>query len=579
MVSRRPRTLLVLLLLTCPALCACASGALHGATPAPPGSPIAAGGARTAAVRIKIAVPRAGAAGASRAPRYVSASTQSVAVVVTPPGATPMPPQLIACSAGTCNGTVGAPIGSDGVTVNLYDQPGGTGTLLSFGSTTVTVGANAANSVNLTFNPIVKSIGALLSSSTLNPGTSSTSTMTLSLQDPDGNTIVGQGSLVDTNGNPLTITASASETGGNTTTSISPATYTNAANLTGTYSYTGNSLYTAALTITSNNPAIATPAPVNLTIGPYKWTEFPVTANSGPLGITVGPDNNIWFTEFYHDAIGKITTNGTVTEYPVLAAGSKPFSIAAGPDGALWFTEAGALRVGRLTTDGATLNEWNVTCWGSNVTAGPDGNMWFDEQCANRVGRVGTGTHGTTLGTVVETSPLTGTGQGIVTGPDGKLWIPEGAGGNFIARLSTNGTTVTEWALSNQGWDAAVGPDGNIWWGENQWVGTITTAGTGLHEYQYPGLLGALGIAAGPDKNLWYTVIVGFGSNFGTLGAISTSGVLAGGGLSYPTFPGAPPQYTFAVQGDPQNIIVGPDGNLWFAELYQPTSKIGRFIF
>ena len=70
-------------------------------------------------------------------------------------------------------------------------------------------------------------------------------------------------------------------------------------------------------------------------------------------GIAAGPDGNLWFT--YQDfttkvnAIGRITTSGTITLTPTPTANSGPTDITAGPDGNLWFTEA-AGNVGRITT-------------------------------------------------------------------------------------------------------------------------------------------------------------------------------------------------------------------------------------
>src|SRR2546422_9013068 len=49
-------------------------------------------------------------------------------------------------------------------------------------------------------------------------------------------------------------------------------------------------------------------------------TEYPTpTANSNPVGITAGPDGNLWFTEDSSNAnnIGKVTTSGVFTEYPI----------------------------------------------------------------------------------------------------------------------------------------------------------------------------------------------------------------------------------------------------------------------
>ena len=57
--------------------------------------------------------------------------------------------------------------------------------------------------------------------------------------------------------------------------------------------------------------------------------------------------------------IGRITTAGVVTEYPVPTAGSYPGSITAGPDGALWFTEGAGNKIGRITTAGV-ITEYPV---------------------------------------------------------------------------------------------------------------------------------------------------------------------------------------------------------------------------
>jgi sugar lactone lactonase YvrE len=72
-------------------------------------------------------------------------------------------------------------------------------------------------------------------------------------------------------------------------------------------------------------------------------TEFAIpTANSGPQGITVGPDGNLWFVETSASKIAKVTTGGTITEYATTTANAGPYDIVSGPDGNLWFTENSA---------------------------------------------------------------------------------------------------------------------------------------------------------------------------------------------------------------------------------------------
>src|SRR6266496_6023730 len=66
---------------------------------------------------------------------------------------------------------------------------------------------------------------------------------------------------------------------------------------------------------------------------------FPIpTSDSSPHGITAGPDGNLWFTEYYGNQIGRITTSGTITEFP-LPTGIAPYEITTGEDGNVWFTE------------------------------------------------------------------------------------------------------------------------------------------------------------------------------------------------------------------------------------------------
>jgi virginiamycin B lyase len=101
----------------------------------------------------------------------------------------------------------------------------------------------------------------------------------------------------------------------------------------------------------------------------------------------------LWFTDPGVNKIGRITTAGGSTEFPVPTANSTPFGITMGPDGALWFTEnVRAGKVGRITTAGTVTNEFPITTGFSKpsfITAGPDGNMWFTERVANNVAKIG----------------------------------------------------------------------------------------------------------------------------------------------------------------------------------------------
>ncbi len=126
------------------------------------------------------------------------------------------------------------------------------------------------------------------------------------------------------------------------------------------------------------------------------FTEYAKPTPGSPIGITAGPDGNLWFTEPFRNKIGKVTTTGSFTEYAVptpsstLEANSFPVGITAGPDGNLWFTEAFGDKIGKVTTTGSfteyalpTPNSFPV-----GITVGPDGNLWFSEEAGNKIGVV-----------------------------------------------------------------------------------------------------------------------------------------------------------------------------------------------
>ena len=106
----------------------------------------------------------------------------------------------------------------------------------------------------------------------------------------------------------------------------------------------------------------------------------------------------------------------------------------------------------------------------------------------------------------------------------------------------------------------AAGPDGNLWFTStgNASIGRVTPAGvianfTGT-DIQYPA-----GIAAGPDGNMWFTN----NGDSPSVGRITTAGVVS--------------NFTGTGISNPYGIAAGPDGNLWFTNFTSVvSSSIGR---
>ncbi len=289
-------------------------------------------------------------------------------------------------------------------------------------------------------------------------------------------------------------------------------------------------------------------------------TEYSVPFN-GLSGIAAGPDGAMWFSGNHN--IGRITTAGVVTAYPVPTGNDTSYSITAGPDGAMWFTETALnsgnpfAKIGRISTSGV-ITEFPLpdpNSGPSAITAGPDGALWFIEAVTGAIGRI------TTSGAITEfplpASQASNGAYGIASGPDGALWI---TGVNAILRMTTAGafTAYTVASFANVGANGITpGPDGAMWFTEfTGKIGRITTSGS-ISEYPLAANDGAAYIAAGPDGALWIT------DYMGQIDRMTTSGTL--------TQHTATPSNT--VGGFLGYIAAGPDGAMWFTEL---GGKIGR---
>jgi streptogramin lyase len=351
---------------------------------------------------------------------------------------------------------------------------------------------------------------------------------------------------------------------------------------------------------------------------PSAITEFPLpTAGLNPSHLTVGPDGNLWFTESSQDAtspgaIGRITPTGAITQFQLPTGDGSPSSLMVGPDGDLWFTDGAG--IGRITPAG------DITQFpggGRDLTVGPDGNLWFIDGGA--IGRI-------TPAGVATYFPLPesqGSLSGLTVGPDGNLWSRDyflydfGASppGN-VDRITPAGA-ITQFPLPD-GFpgDLTVGPDGNLWFtveggtgfygSRGYGIGRITPSGA-ITEFALPGnhdpaYYASSDLTAGPDGNLWFNeallTITGLqrGAAIGRItpsGAITrfplrtrrdfNQGVLTTGSdgnlwLTWEvgndkrtiiriTPAGAVTVFPFPPGHLPPNdLIVGPDGNLWFAD-------------
>ncbi len=201
-------------------------------------------------------------------------------------------------------------------------------------------------------------------------------------------------------------------------------------------------------------------------------TEFALPAHDLPDAIVAGPDGNMWFFDDGVSAIGMITSQGKVKEYPLpytpelagpIAVGLK--EMIAGPDHAVWFADPQSGVVGRVTLKGAiTLFTSGAGHHPIDLIAGTDGGVWFVDREQDVVDHISS------------------TGQ-LVSYP--------------LPKLQSDPGPLT------------IDPSGNVWIALYNQIGRITPAGA-LTLYDVPTLDASLGgIVASPDGHIWFGEFAG----------------------------------------------------------------------
>ncbi|HEY2719638.1 MAG TPA: hypothetical protein VGI52_08410 [Solirubrobacteraceae bacterium] len=301
-------------------------------------------------------------------------------------------------------------------------------------------------------------------------------------------------------------------------------------------------------------------------------TEFRTGLNMGslPVAIAEGREGDLWFSDDgTTKAIGRITTSGAISEFTKeLNPGSGPEGIVLGPDGNLWFTDPGTTNaIGRVTLSG-TIKEFPLkpNSKPNDIVAGPDGNVWFTEKEAPAIGRI------TPSGVVTEFSgpPLTGTSMPseLTVGADGNIWFTDEGSPSAIGRVIASTGTITEFHTGLQAnaipTSTTPGPDGNVWFTDQYFgqraIGRVTPSGA-ITEFTQ-GLSESLpvDITAGEDGNLWVAQAMP-----GGIARVTPAGAITEFSDGLNSLSGA----------DGDQIVSGPDRNLWFSDLGEPKA-IGR---
>lgn len=294
--------------------------------------------------------------------------------------------------------------------------------------------------------------------------------------------------------------------------------------------------------------------------------EFFDTPSSGswPGYIVAGPQKALWFTEEFTGNIGRITTDGTITEFSD-SNGVEAEGITAGRDGNLWFTEPGANEIGRMTPQGVVklfqINGSNPSPRG--IASGPDGNLWSVEFYDGYLDRI------TPQGAITRFQvPVYSPGVwAITTGPDGDLWFTESeadAIGRFNPRTLKFDAAISVPTPTSTPWAILLTPDKHIWITERTGDKIAEIDGlNNVHEFpiaqpgSYPEDL-----TRASNGELWFTE-----SQTGALGRFNPATGKFGRIITLPA------------NSIPNAIATGANGNAFFTiDSYSNPSAIGEVL-
>jgi virginiamycin B lyase len=266
-----------------------------------------------------------------------------------------------------------------------------------------------------------------------------------------------------------------------------------------------------------------------------------------PAGsIAAGADGNLWFTEPGAPGVGKITTSGTMTHVASWSGFEEVFNIAAGAPGesAVWFVGLMPDTIGRLTTEGSFTDYGlpSVSVGLPSHIAGWQGSAWVSEPWIGKVAQI------TPSGTITQRALASSSAPSGVAHAPGGIFVTE-PGLNRIAVLNLTETKECQLPEGSEPKAITSGPagDSRAWFID---VGTHKIGRINLScevtEYPLPEGIVPSQIVAGADGRLWFN-----DAGFKYVGAITTAGTVT-------------VQYVASLSASPVSLAAGPDAYVWF---------------
>jgi streptogramin lyase len=290
-------------------------------------------------------------------------------------------------------------------------------------------------------------------------------------------------------------------------------------------------------------------------------TEF--SGGKQTYGVAIADDGVVYFTDSATPAVGRIDLAGDVTTYALPSDATHVFGIAVGPDSNIWITEwsnpgdphPDVQKIGRMARDGSSYDSVSVAAYGTprQITASSDA-LWFAVggplAVGGGLGRLSLDGHLDFYRFPWQTPWVSLEAGGITRDLDNNIWLGLGGTTGYLAKFSPTDSTWTPYPIGP--WipaQLAVGTDGAVWFTDfhHNRLGRLAPDGN-TQLFEFSG--NPFGITSASNGALW---VAEFSGNRLCKIDPSTAERLEIVDLPH-------------TNSQPQMLIGGQSGELWFAE-------------
>lgn len=244
--------------------------------------------------------------------------------------------------------------------------------------------------------------------------------------------------------------------------------------------------------------------------GGFAEVRSPVQADI-PAAIAVAPDDTVWFTIEFSHAIGRVRgiealRGGKIERIDKGSENLEPLGLDVGRDGSVWFTDAPVRKISRIKPDGKieSIDLATPIAKLGKLAVAADGAVWFAEGSMYSLTRY---KDGQLKRHTVETAR--GNPYAVAVDRSGNAWATI-SNANELMRVTPQGeiTAIDVPTYGSAPGDIAVDSGGAVWFMQFRTNKLARYADGKFEEYPIPGEKGGVaGLAVAPDGAVWFAML------------------------------------------------------------------------